>query len=168
MYLGEEAMRRVEEAMRRGEEATRRGEEAARIRGLEAAIRGEETRIRCEEAVRRTQLWQSQCHQDIDEFEDLVEATYGVTRPKKPANQLPNPDFECPTEQDIKKDVAAPKEVVTGLCVVCTSNYPSTINLPCGHMCLCFECGRGIGLSAKKTCPMCREQLTAIKTVYKP
>ena len=44
-------------------------------------------------------------------------------------------------------------------CVVCLTNECESVFAPCGHKCVCLECGKNIWENVKK-CPVCREKLT--------
>ena len=45
------------------------------------------------------------------------------------------------------------------LCVVCLSNDAVSVFAPCGHRCVCLDCGKNIWENIKK-CPICKEKLT--------
>jgi hypothetical protein len=40
-------------------------------------------------------------------------------------------------------------------CLVCLSEQRNTIIMPCGHMCVCLDCGEALR-SRKHNCPICR------------
>ena len=40
-------------------------------------------------------------------------------------------------------------------CLICLDAVKDTIVMPCGHLCICKECGQGL-VKAKHTCPVCR------------
>ena len=43
-------------------------------------------------------------------------------------------------------------------CLVCLTEEKNTVIMPCGHMCVCLECGNGL-VKAKHTCPICRSNI---------
>ena len=46
-------------------------------------------------------------------------------------------------------------------CVVCMSAEPVTALMPCGHLCVCEECG-----STLSTCPICRTPVQEAKRIF--
>ena len=48
------------------------------------------------------------------------------------------------------------------LCVICMSNPIEWILAPCGHKCLCTECGKLYKDDLTKRCPICKEQIIGI------
>ncbi len=52
-------------------------------------------------------------------------------------------------------------------CVVCMDNVYKTVNLPCGHACLCFACSKTVAQGPIKKCPICRVDLSGITALYK-
>jgi ubiquitin-protein ligase len=53
-----------------------------------------------------------------------------------------------------------------GNCCLCLTDKKDTAVLPCGHLCLCAECGRKLKLTPSKCiCPLCRTQVTDIVTL---
>jgi len=51
-------------------------------------------------------------------------------------------------ELDVKDD--GDKE-----CMVCMDADKDTVIMPCGHLCVCGDCGKGL-VKAKQTCVVCR------------
>ncbi len=51
---------------------------------------------------------------------------------------------------DVKHDEGESKE-----CLVCLDEEKNTVVMPCGHLCICSDCGKGL-IKAKHTCPVCR------------
>jgi len=47
------------------------------------------------------------------------------------------------------------------LCVVCTLQPRSVAILPCGHMCMCAECGPHVD-----RCPLCRQDIQELKKIF--
>ena len=50
-------------------------------------------------------------------------------------------------------------------CALCLDHKPNTISLPCGHMCMCYECAVQNSLN-NFNCPMCNELLSGYKFVF--
>jgi len=45
-------------------------------------------------------------------------------------------------------------------CVVCLTTPKDTALMPCGHFCVCYECGASLRLSpARNRCPLCRQEV---------
>lgn len=40
-------------------------------------------------------------------------------------------------------------------CLVCLDTDKDTVIMPCGHLCVCSDCGKGL-VKNKHTCPICR------------
>ena len=80
-----------------------------------------------------------------------------------PAQRAVPPKFEYPSDR-IGEDIEATEG--ESQCVMCLTNVHKTVNLPCGHICLCFACARAIAESSTRTCPMCRIVLTGIIPFY--
>jgi hypothetical protein len=51
-------------------------------------------------------------------------------------------------------------------CIVCVERPRETVILPCGHMCVCVECGHKLK-SQHYSCPFCRKAIADIVKVYK-
>ena len=43
-------------------------------------------------------------------------------------------------------------------CLVCLDNKKDTVIMPCGHLCVCSECGPSL-VKNKHTCPICRSHI---------
>jgi hypothetical protein len=41
-------------------------------------------------------------------------------------------------------------------CTVCLSTDSNAIIMPCGHMCVCLDCGKQLQKSSQNLCPVCR------------
>lgn len=50
-------------------------------------------------------------------------------------------------------------------CIVCWSNAVDSVFVPCGHMACCRSCA---GQLSPQTCPICRQGITQVVTVYRP
>ena len=74
--------------------------------------------------------------------------------------ELTNPR---PSASAIERLIKASK-----LCVVCQEKIPERLVEPCGHLCLCRECGDKFKKQNSKTCLVCKEEFTAISRVYFP
>ena len=53
-------------------------------------------------------------------------------------------------------------------CVVCQEKIPEQVIEPCGHLCLCRECGDKLKQKNLKKCPVCQEQFINISKVHFP
>lgn len=53
--------------------------------------------------------------------------------------------------QEVKGQQEQDKE-----CTICMSKESDTIIMPCGHLCVCNECGEQIRVSKHNMCPVCR------------
>mmetsp|Transcript_33604 Transcript_33604/g.77055 ORF Transcript_33604/g.77055 Transcript_33604/m.77055 type:complete len:303 (+) Transcript_33604:62-970(+) len=49
-------------------------------------------------------------------------------------------------------------------CVICMSDEPTTMVLPCRHMCLCSHCSSILRLQSAK-CPMCRQRVVSMRQI---
>ena len=52
------------------------------------------------------------------------------------------------------------------ICKICYTNVVNTINLPCCHIVFCIKCANIYG-HTKKICPICKEDMNAIKKTFK-
>jgi hypothetical protein len=61
-----------------------------------------------------------------------------------------------------------PEEEFNRICRVCYTNEANSCLVPCGHLCMCYECATSAefmqSVYSKMQCPMCR---APIRTVYK-
>lgn len=57
-------------------------------------------------------------------------------------------------ELDVKDD--GDKE-----CMVCMDADKDTVIMPCGHLCVCGDCGKGL-VKAKQTCVVCRGHIQSL------
>lgn len=74
---------------------------------------------------------------------------------------------ECPLESE--KDEEAKDGAPS--CVICTSNVPACVIMPCMHKSLCCECARSLASQGTKKrgqvkCPVCRAEVEKIKKVF--
>ncbi|CCD67842.1 RING-type E3 ubiquitin transferase [Caenorhabditis elegans] len=51
-------------------------------------------------------------------------------------------------------------------CTICMDAPVNSVLYTCGHMCMCFECGRRL-LTTKGTCPICRAPVQDVIKTYK-
>ena len=51
-------------------------------------------------------------------------------------------------------------------CLVCLSEKKDTLIMPCGHFCICSECGQGL-IKAKQSCPICRQHIGSLIPIRK-
>lgn len=61
-----------------------------------------------------------------------------------------------PLAVDTKGSSALPYAGGGDLCVVCLSSTKTHAFLPCGHRCVCAECGSAVADQASAACPICR------------
>jgi E3 ubiquitin-protein ligase MUL1 len=54
------------------------------------------------------------------------------------------------------------------MCIVCYSKERSVACVPCGHKCLCEDCGTKETMSTANgcPCPMCREEVMMFMKVF--
>ena len=64
----------------------------------------------------------------------------------------PIKNYEIPFEIDSKEEI---KDDNTKMCVVCLANPIEWVLVPCGHKCVCNNCGKIIREKDKK-CPICK------------
>ncbi|NXO85712.1 MUL1 ligase, partial [Sitta europaea] len=55
-------------------------------------------------------------------------------------------------------------EILKNACVVCLSSTKSCVFLECGHVCSCHECYQA--LPEPKKCPICRQGITRVVSLY--
>jgi hypothetical protein len=79
---------------------------------------------------------------------------------------------ECVAQIVAFGGMAYPMKLVYGLggseenCAICLTDKKDTAILPCGHLCLCGECGRRLKLTPSRAfCPLCRAQVSEIVTL---
>ncbi len=62
-----------------------------------------------------------------------------------------------------------PEEMLgQALCVICMAQTKDSIFYPCGHECVCFECGKSFMRQVRdKICPICRNQIKDVVRVYR-
>lgn len=46
-------------------------------------------------------------------------------------------------------------------CTICLTERKDTLIMPCGHFCVCHECGKQL-VAAKHTCPVCRGNIQSL------
>jgi hypothetical protein len=54
-------------------------------------------------------------------------------------------------------------------CSVCMSERSDSVIVPCGHVCLCLSCGEAVKATddaSKRTCPICRTQISSVVKLY--
>ena len=50
------------------------------------------------------------------------------------------------------------------ICKVCLNNKINTVLVPCGHRCICEDCGKSLG--ASKKCPICRQKIQKVMKTF--
>jgi len=63
------------------------------------------------------------------------------------------------TEFKIEKKEEIPEEIS---CKICFEAVIDSVFVPCGHLCVCMDCGKSL-----KICPMCRNPVTQIIKTFK-
>jgi E3 ubiquitin-protein ligase MGRN1 len=58
------------------------------------------------------------------------------------------------------------KESETKECLVCLDEEKDTVVMPCGHLCVCSDCGKGL-VKNKHTCPVCRGHIQSLIPIAK-
>ncbi|KAH3786755.1 hypothetical protein DPMN_164864 [Dreissena polymorpha] len=51
--------------------------------------------------------------------------------------------------------------LIDTLCLICLDNHSDSVLYQCGHMCVCFPCGRNL-MDRSAKCPVCRESVMDI------
>lgn len=51
-------------------------------------------------------------------------------------------------------------------CLICLDNHSDSVLYQCGHMCVCYPCGRYL-MSRGSKCPVCRAPIKDIIRAYK-
>ncbi|KAK3590185.1 hypothetical protein CHS0354_041241 [Potamilus streckersoni] len=51
-------------------------------------------------------------------------------------------------------------------CLICLDNFSDSVLYQCGHMCVCYTCGRNL-MDRNSTCPVCRAPIRDIIRAYK-
>lgn len=52
------------------------------------------------------------------------------------------------------------------LCVICHLQQREVITLPCGHICMCFDCSRQCLSTSNRLCPICRLAVDSSHLIY--
>jgi hypothetical protein len=47
-------------------------------------------------------------------------------------------------------------------CTICLSEQSNAIVMPCGHMCVCMDCGNSLKTSKHNLCPVCRGAIQSL------
>ena len=77
--------------------------------------------------------------------------------------------FECKTiygmQQDIEVEEGEPEpeeeDEDAKLCKICLYEEKNTILMPCGHACVCHDCGQSLK-EKSPLCPMCRQHIATL------
>jgi hypothetical protein len=65
--------------------------------------------------------------------------------------------------QTEEKEITIDKQ---STCCICTDKPPCMACLPCGHLCLCYNCSIDFATLNQKSCPICRNQFETIKRIF--
>lgn len=52
-------------------------------------------------------------------------------------------------------------------CLICLDNYSDSVLYQCGHMCVCFTCGKNLMTRGNGKCPVCRAPIKDVIRAYK-
>jgi hypothetical protein len=61
---------------------------------------------------------------------------------------------------------AAAEAAENAQCCICLSATKNAAFIPCGHACVCLECGNEIAAQRNATCPVCRTSVTGCMQVF--
>lgn len=87
-------------------------------------------------------------------------------------------DLQMDIQRAIRQEVAAAMNNVTGSspvktgaisethCLICLERHTDTVLYQCGHMCVCYVCGRDL-VSRGHNCPVCRAPIKDVIRAYK-
>lgn len=105
----------------------------------------------------------------------LIDVVSKKESKKRQRAEAKEPQFiECPTETDVKEgDVALADDAPEGTpsCLVCLSQQPVCILMPCLHKCMCCRCARQLTNDGTKErgqvpCPICKAAVEKIGRVF--
>jgi len=64
--------------------------------------------------------------------------------------------------------LAIPENISANKCIICLDKNKDSIFYPCGHECVCNDCGREyLRLIRDKFCPVCRDRVKDLTKVYR-
>merc|ERR1712113_109740 len=69
--------------------------------------------------------------------------------------------------EELSEEGKQQQEDDSGMCVVCLERRADTAVVPCGHMCGCETCLKGLQASKHAECPMCRGPVTSTIRIYR-
>ncbi|CAL1526424.1 unnamed protein product [Lymnaea stagnalis] len=87
-------------------------------------------------------------------------------------------DLQMDIQRAIRQEVAAAMNNITGSspvqnrpisdthCLICLERHTDTVLYQCGHMCVCYVCGRDL-VSRGHNCPVCRAPIKDVIRAYK-
>ncbi|XP_059176258.1 uncharacterized protein LOC131955950 [Physella acuta] len=88
-------------------------------------------------------------------------------------------DLQMDIQRSIRQEVAAAMNQTTAVtppapsrpvtdthCLICLDRHTDTVLYQCGHMCVCYGCGRDL-LSRGHNCPVCRAPIKDVIRAYK-
>merc|ERR1712224_633231 len=52
------------------------------------------------------------------------------------------------------------------LCCVCMEARKDAACLPCGHKCMCLNCGTQLVMLGGRSCPICRTPISSIQQIF--
>tara|TARA_B100001057_G_scaffold494830_1_gene592254 strand:- start:1430 stop:2962 length:1533 start_codon:yes stop_codon:yes gene_type:complete len=135
----------------------------------QAAAPGKSAKRRARQKLKKTaRVEMNTIAEDAELVPDDAEAAAGaVERPPDPESNVFNlSDIGCALVD--KQDDAATSVAAELMCIICYAKERSVACVPCGHKCLCEDCGTKDNMSTSKGChcPMCRKEVIMFMKVF--
>lgn len=135
----------------------------------QAATPGKSARRRARQKLKKTApVEMNTISEDAELAPDDADAAAGaVEEPPDPESNVFNlSDIGCALID--RQDDAATSVATALMCVVCYSKERNVACVPCGHKCLCEDCGTKDNMSTSKGChcPMCRNEVMMFMKVF--
>lgn len=106
------------------------------------------------------ELWRHVMHEPPPSLSVQAQEEHPTTTTKK----LPE---KTKGVEDVKPAKEKPaKSSNEAECVICCDVIANSVMYPCGHACLCFDCGRVILRQAQSICPICRAIVKDVIRIY--
>ena len=67
----------------------------------------------------------------------------------------------------VKRDSSKKKTKEECECAICLEKEPDSALIPCGHMCMCYECAVTVQKLRSSLCPICRQPILDILRIYR-
>lgn len=84
---------------------------------------------------------------------------------QKSAAAAPQSAAVAPQSAPVDPSVQNGSETQCSECVVCLDEDPTHAFIPCGHKCVCHDCGDSI-MQDSKMCPLCRSKVAGVMKIY--